>query len=331
MDTILSVLRFTLAAAVVNERVSVQTLTTSFLSEPPVSAPSPEHASPATPEPCPTPLNWVEVVASVSADSQPITVPLDGGELIADVYGAGPAIYFLGGATGSARLFALTAYLLRDVATCVILNPVVWKRSPREPLEQISEGIVRLASSLGHSSIDLYAAGTGCHQALSLLNRHSERVGHLMLQGPVLREPTLWRERFLYRLGRWLSVPVSKLPGWLKVQELNHHRYFPPFDTTRFQFLLDDTGATPVQQAAYCWLAASRVDWHSLSPTIRRPVLTIRCEGEGAALAKLSEEFTAQVPGCRTEWLHTTGHYPYLTHPHRLVKLIKQFLDLPVA
>lgn len=250
---------------------------------------------------------------------------------MADVYGTGPAIYFLGGATGSARLFALSAYLLREEYTCVMLHPVVWTRPPRESLEQISEAIVRLASSLGHSSIDLYAAGTGCHQALSLVQRHADRVGHLLLQGPALRQPTLLRERLLYRMGQWLSRPISTLPGWVKVQEQNHHRYFPPFDTTRFQFLLDDLAATPVQQAAYRWLAASASDWSALAPTIRCPVLVIRCEGEGAALAKLCEEFTAHVPGCSSEWLHTTGHYPYLTHPHRLVKLIKQFLNPPAA
>lgn len=285
--------------------------------------------APAAPEPCPTPLNWVEVVSSVAEDCQRITVPLDGGELVADLYGTGPAIYFLGGATGSARLFSLTAYLLRDEYTCVMLHPATWSRAPRESFAQISEGIVRLASSLGHSSLDLYAAGPGCHQALSLTERHSDRVGHLMLQGPVLYQPTLLRERLLYRLGKWLSRPVSTLPGWLKVQEQNHHRYFPPFDTTRFQFLLDEIGATPISQAANHWLAASAADWRALAPMIRCPVLAIRCEGEGAALAKLSEEFIAHVPGCRSEWLHTTGHYPYLTHPHRLVKLIKQFLNPP--
>lgn len=297
-----------------------------------MSASSPESSpAAAAPEPCPTPLNWVEVVAAVSEEMERITVPLDGGELVASVYGSGTPIYFLGGATGSSRLFALTAYLLREEFTSVLLQPVEWTRSPRQPLEQISDGVVRLASSLGHSSINIYAAATGCHQALSLAHRHSARIGSLMLQGPTLRQPTLLRERLLHRIGQWFTRPVSSLPGWLKVQEQNHHRYFPPFDTTRFQFLLDDTGATPIRQVAYSLQAASEADWSALAPTLRCPVLVIRCEGEGAALAKLCEEFTAHVPGCRSEWLHTTGHYPYLTHPHRLVKLIKQFLNPPVA
>ncbi|MFO0202956.1 MAG: alpha/beta fold hydrolase, partial [Alphaproteobacteria bacterium] len=310
---------------------SLQTLTDSHSLGSSVSASVSDPSTSAAPEPCPTPLNWVEVVASVSEDTQRMAVPLDGGELVADVYGSGPALYFLGGATGSSRLFALTAYLLREELTSVMLQPVEWTRSPRQPLEQVSEATVRLANSLGHSSINVYAAGTGCHQALSLTQRHSARVGSLMLQGPALRQPTLLRERVLHRIGQWLTRPVSTLPGWQKVQEQNHHRYFPPFDTTRFQFLLDDTGATPIRQAAYRWRAASETDWSALAPTIRCPVMVIRCEGEGAALAKLCEEFTAHVPGCRSEWLHTTGHYPYLTHPHRLVKLIKQFLNPPVA
>lgn len=300
-----------------------RTPTTSFVSTSSENSDSPLGTQP---EPCPTPLNWKEVVGSVFEDSQPISVPLDGGTLNVDVYGRGPAIYFLGGATGSNRLFALTAYLLRDEYTCVLLNPVEWHKRPQAPLQQVSQGIIRLANSLGHTLLSLYGAGAGCHQALALFEQHPDRIGHLMLQSPALRQPTLYREKCLLWLGQWQKRPVAMLPGWLKIQVQNHERYFPPFDTTRFQFLLDDLGVTSIQQASYRWLAESQADWRSLAPQIRCPKLVIRCEGEGATLARLCEEFTAHVPGCRIEWLHTTGHYPYLTHPHRLVKLLKQFL-----
>jgi hypothetical protein len=32
------------------------------------------------------------------------------------------------------------------------------------------------------------------------------------------------------------------------------------------------------------------------------------------------------LPCARTEFLHTTGHLPYLTHPHRIAKLTREFL-----
>lgn len=298
------------------------------------TTPNPATSPPALDaahEPCPTPLNWVDVVTSVVADSQVISVPLEHGEMRAEVYGAGPPLYFIGGATGSARLFSLTAYLLREDYTCILVDAPVWSKTPRALLAQTAEALCRLADSLGHSQFDLYAAGFGCHVALTLLEQRGDRVGHVMLQGPVLRPPTLWRERVLYRIGQRLTRPMFSLPGWAKVQEQNHQRYFPPFDPTRYLFLLDTLGATPVGQVASRLIAASQCDWHDLIPTIRTPVMVVRCEGEGHTLAALSDKFAADLPGCQTEWMHSAGHYPYLTHPNRLVKLIKPFLNPEVA
>ncbi len=287
-------------------------------------APTPETEPPR--EPCPTPMNWVDVVTSVVSESQPISVQLMDGDMLAEVYGSGPPLYFVGGATGSARLFALTAYLLREEYTCVLVDAPVWSKTPTALLAQTAEGLCRLADSLGHSRFDLYSAGFGCHVALTLLQQRSDRLGHVILQGPVLREPTLRRERLFYRLGQRLTRPMSSLPGWSRVQQQNHQGYFPPFDPTRYHFLMDTLGATPVRQAVLRLLAAGECDWHDLVPEIRRPVMVIRTEGEGAKLAKLSEEFAADLPGCVTEWMPLAGHYPFLTHPNRLVKVIQQFL-----
>ena len=297
-------------------------------SDPPI--PIPAETAPAIdapPEPCPTPLNWVDVVTSVVAESQPISVQLEHGEMRAEVYGAGPPLYFLGGATGSARLFSLTAYLLREQYTCLLIDAPVWSERPRAMLDQTANAICRLADSLGHSRFDLYAAGYGCHVALTLLNRHSDRIGYTLLQSPTLRQPAVWRERILYQIGRRLTRPMSTLPGWGKVQEQNHLCYFPPFDPTRYQFLLDNLGATPVGQVAERLIAAGQCDWSDVVPAIKSPVQIIRCEGEGNTLAQLSEDLAAKLPGCQSEWMHSAGHYPYLTHPNRLVKLIQQFLS----
>ena len=286
-------------------------------------------APPAAPprEPCPTPLNWVDVVTAVESECQRISVQLEHGEMLATVYGSGPPLYFIGGATGSTRLFALTAYLLKEEYTCVMLASPIWKSQPRLLLDQTAEAICRLANSLGHNRLDLYAADFGCHVALSLLKNHPDRVGHVILQGPVLRQPTRTRERFFYRIGQRLSRPMSTLPGWLRVQQQNHQGYFPPFDPTRYQFLLDELGASPVGQVSHRLIAASTADWSEVVPEIKAPVLVIRTEGEGLALAKLSEDFGTCLPNCRSEPFPLAGHYPYLTHPNRLVKTIKQFLN----
>jgi pimeloyl-ACP methyl ester carboxylesterase len=68
------------------------------------------------------------------------------------------------------------------------------------------------------------------------------------------------------------------------------------------------------------------VDLRPDLPQIRQPVLLVRTEGEGAVSAACQEELAAALPHAKSEWLHTTGQLPYLTHPHRLAKLVKSFL-----
>ncbi len=128
-----------------------------------------------------------------------------------------------------------------------------------------------------------------------------------MLQGPALRQPTLLRERLLHRIDSGSHAPYPRCPAGSRSKSRTTTATSPPFDTTRFQFLLDDTGPLQSCRLPNSLQAASAADWSALAPMLRGPVLVIRCEGEGAALAKLCEEFTAHVPGCRSEWLHTTG------------------------
>ena len=58
---------------------------------------------------------------------------------------------------------------------------------------------------------------------------------------------------------------------------------------------------------------------------VRCPVLLVRTEGQGKLEAAGHEALERGLPNARVEWLHSTGLHPYLTHPHRLAKLLKTF------
>ncbi len=288
------------------------------------------HALPPGAEPCPAPLNWSEVLATVATETQTLVLPCPGqgadSQMTARVYGNGPPLYFLGGASGSGTLFDLTAYLLRDQFTTVRLNHPTNPIHPRTLLAVTATMIRELAEGLGHLQPAIYAAGVGCDVVLELVRQSPGKLQRVLLQGPSVQQVISWRERFLRGVGRYFARPIATLPGWKAVQTENHQRYFPPFDHSRFQFLLDDLGATPIRDVACRHVASAAADWSELLPTLNLPVMVIRTEGEGRQLTSEAERFSRFTPGAVTEWLHSAGHFPHLTHPHRLVKVLKQFL-----
>lgn len=58
---------------------------------------------------------------------------------------------------------------------------------------------------------------------------------------------------------------------------------------------------------------------------VHQPVLIVRTEGEGRLLTDGAEALAAGLPHARVEWLHSAGQFPHVTHPHRLVKLLRDF------
>jgi pimeloyl-ACP methyl ester carboxylesterase len=59
---------------------------------------------------------------------------------------------------------------------------------------------------------------------------------------------------------------------------------------------------------------------------IRQPILLIRSEHEGRIAAECNETLQGGLPNSTTEILHSTGPLAHLTHPHRVVKLVKAFV-----
>jgi pimeloyl-ACP methyl ester carboxylesterase len=118
---------------------------------------------------------------------------------------------------------------------------------------------------------------------------------------------------------------VARLPLWQAIQQQNHRRWFPPFDAGRWDFYLDRAGRTPIRTLAE--RGAMLLDWdvRNRLREIDTPVLLIRGEGVGRVSAGDHDELAAGLSCARTEWLDSAGHLPFLTHPHRLGKLMREF------
>jgi pimeloyl-ACP methyl ester carboxylesterase len=279
-------------------------------------------------EGCPTPLAWQQVLAGVGEQSVPWSIPFSHGRIGGIEFGQGPPLYFLNTAGGDHRLWMLFCWLFREERTCILFDDPAWNKtpSPARWLDSMADAVLAVADHRGDSTFELYASGFGGLTALSLMHRAPGRVRRGVLQGAFSHRNWSLAERLLSTLGRITPGRVSHLPGWQAIQEQNHRICFPPYDPTRWEFLRDNLASTTIQSASLKMAVAARGIAADVLASIKTPLLLIRCEGDGAALSQLEEEMASALPHAQVEWMHTSGHFPHVTHPHRLAKVVRPFL-----
>ena len=311
--------------------------------EPALAAPpAPPTAAPAA-EGCPPPLQWQEVLAQWGRTSQPIAVEHRGVAVHGRADGSGPALLLLPGMLGSGELFCLLTHLLRAKIRCIALDypddpprgPSPQPRSWRTwQLEDYAAVVEKLAAQHGEGEpLHLLGTGFGAAVALEAARRHPEVVGRLILLSACTQRRYSVVERALLTAARWLPGRIGSVPLWRPIQTRNHRRWCPPLDSSRGDWLLDDLGAT--SRAAFA-ARARLMERQGVPPAvaaqIRAPVLLVKAEGDGGLVDSCADAWAAALaqrhpdPGFREEWLHTTGQFAFVTHPHRLAKLLTGFL-----
>ncbi len=279
-------------------------------------------------EACPPPLMWQDVRHEFLTHSADVSVESPAGTATVRVWGSGPPIYLLPGFTSPAELYCLLAWLLREDFRCVTIEPFATLRRTVDRCAPFDHEVTLLqaaAEELGDAEFSLLGANYGAAWALAAAHAEPSRVSRLMLIQGFARRRLSFGERRLAAWCRHNRRDLASLPFREMFQTQNHRRWFPPFDPTRWQYYLDATGAMPLRELARRADAVSGWDLRGELPKLHIPTLLIRTEGEGQVAAACQSELAQALPCVQTEWMHSTGQLPYLTHPHRLAKLIRAF------
>ncbi len=276
-------------------------------------------------ESCPPPLAWQEVLGAFRTESQSWELDRGPRRLTGRTWGEGPPLYLLNGFVATAEMYALLIWLLRDTFKCVVFDTAVSASARRThpSVSDFADDVLAVADFHSDHAIHVFGPAFGAAVGLQAALDHPERIASLVLQHGYSRRPLSWSERLLARWHRKSQRTLATLPWRRRIQELNHRRWFPPFDGTRFEFMVESTGQIPVADLSQKALAMDAFNLDGQLSQIQCPVLLIRTEGQGEIETAGHEALERQLPGSRTEWLHSSGLHPYLTHPHRLAKLLK--------
>lgn len=282
---------------------------------------SPE-SMPATGEGCPTPLAWKQVRSEFLSQSDEFSFSESGLTISGRVLGEGTPLYFLNGISATPTLFCLTVWLLRDEFRCVILD----YPPEAQTLEQLSQSLDLAATQFGDEQFDLYATSFGTSVALHAMQNISQRIRHAVLQGPLISMKFSMAERLALATLGWIPGPINCLPLRKTVLQNNHARWFPPFDITRWKFLMAETGDVATRDVARRAKMLRGLDLTDQLSGVETPTLVISSEGEAARHRESAAVLAAKLQNARAEEISNTGHVPFVTHPHRLAKLVRQFL-----
>ena len=279
---------------------------------------------------CPTPLAWRQVVESLRDEGTSWEVRRDRHVVRGKTWGAGLPLYFLGGFGGTPELFALSVWLLRQQFQCVVFDFETYDASRlgkvQKSVGDLTDDLFAIADRNGDSTFALYAASFGSAVALTAMLEQPERIDRAVIQGGFSHLRLTSFERLLIVLSRLVRGRLARVPFRESIQAQSHRPWFPLFDLSRWQFFLHDTGLVPVSAIASRVQMLRSYDLRHRLSEIQQPVLLIQTEGEGRVLAQSREVLQRGLPRAQTECLHACGLLPYLTHPHRLVKLIRPFL-----
>lgn len=278
-------------------------------------------------EPCPTPLTAADVVATFAEQSEPWSVDRDGRIVKGRTWGDGEPLYWLPGFATPLEHFALTAYLLRENFRCVLCElPSPNSGSSRQRMQTLVDDVIATADHHGDERFAMCGVSLGAAVALETTLQHRARVSACVLQGGFAHRRLSWTERVFAAIGRRMPGRLRHLPLWRTVQERNHRRWFPPFDTARWNFVESSTGTVSIRDLSHRAGCLPGWDIRPRLAEIETPALLIRGEGEGPIAVAEQEVLAANLPRVSEEPMHTTGQLPHITHPHRLAKAVERFL-----
>jgi pimeloyl-ACP methyl ester carboxylesterase len=280
-------------------------------------------------EGCPPPLQWQQVLATFREQSTIWNTDTPAGRIQGRMWGEGPTLLMLNGLGGSQELFALCAFLLKANCRCVLLDYPIGRRVTWPRLcDSITEVVTEIS---GLEGCHLFGTSFGSALALETALRLGPQVHSLTLHAAFAHLPLTIFERLAAGFVRWLPGLAQSLPLWRGLQERSHRLWFPPIDPTRWLFYLDNAGQIPIAELARRFGMLRGFDVRSSLPQLTTPTLLLHVEGEGETQTRCRDELAALLPNDRTEFLHTTGLLAYLTHPHRLAKLIREFVGPSAA
>jgi pimeloyl-ACP methyl ester carboxylesterase len=247
------------------------------------------------------------------------------------VWGDAPrTLVVVHGLCDQARSFAMVMARLVDDFRCVAIELPNGKDDDATlgtyRHEDFPRDLIGLLNHLKLERVDLLGSSFGSTIALRTASVAPERVNRVVLQGGFARRPLIRIERGLARLGRYWPWRMGQLPIRDTVMRKLESPAFVTAPPDIFDFLLGNSGQTPVRAASRRALILDKLDLRPKLSNVGCPVLMIGGDRDTIVPRRYEAEVEAGVPNVRRVEFAPCGHYPQYTHPLAMADEMRKFL-----
>jgi pimeloyl-ACP methyl ester carboxylesterase len=248
-------------------------------------------------------------------------------------WGEGPPIVFIHGLADAPDGFAPMIARLSSAFRCIAYA------LPCGGADRASLGRYRphhlvadLFALLDHLCLPrAYAFGSsfGSTVTLRALAERPDRLPRAVLQGAFAWRPLSRAQRFLCQAARYWRGRMSDLPFRLKVLARTEGHGFAQAAPGAWEFLLANSGSTPIPAAARVGLMIDQLDLRPLLSRVGQPVLLIGGDTDRVVPPRFERMLLDGLPNVDRAELPGCGHLPQYTHPELTAELVRRFLTPP--
>jgi pimeloyl-ACP methyl ester carboxylesterase len=250
------------------------------------------------------------------------------------VWGSGPPLVFIHGLNDRPRSFAPVIAHLAQRFTCVAYHlPEGGDDGAKVGgyrLPHLAADLVALCDHLRLPRSYLFGSSFGSTVALTAMHGHPGRFPRAVLQGGFARRPMALWELTLCQAARYFPGAMRSFPIRRVVQNRESYGEFAARGLQdRWEFLLENSGVTPIRAVAYRGLLVHRTDLRQLLPRVRQPVLLVCGDSDPVVPAACEAPLLERLPCVERVEFPGCGHFPQYTHAALVAELTRRFLTPP--
>lgn len=240
--------------------------------------------------------------------------PVNGLRMYYEIEGAGAPLVFIPPAFGFAGLH--TFPLLTQ--THMLITPDLQGHGRtadiadrKLSIDQYAEDVIGLLDYLGIASADIFGESYGASAAVMLAVRHPTRVRRVATYGATFGPPSSAHNAEMLRFDHTPTASSRDIE----------------FQRENFKTVAPDP-----EQWANLYTKVCNIDWNGFSKqelaSIKAPMLIMLGDHDFVKIEHALDAFRA-IPDAELAVVPSGGHFTLYSEPHRVVPLVKHFLDKP--
>lgn len=246
------------------------------------------------------------------------------------VVGEGPPLYIVQGMCSTRRLYAALSVELGKKFRVVLydlpgVNDGDKADLKRYRIDDYPADLFALADHLGDQTFPVVGNSFGTTITVRAMLAEPSRIVRSVLAGGFAHRPLSFFEKVMVKIaGNWPGR-MHRLPTTESITRYNHERELIIREAALVDFLLAESGHTPIRTTAQQASAVNQTDLREMAKQVSQPVLVFHGEQDRLVPPRHASELANCIPNVQIMLVPGCGHIPHLSHPELFAHVVERF------